>query len=159
MNKRIILCGKSGSGKDYLLKTLNLKQVITHTTRPKRDYEIDGVHKWFHTNLKENDIFSIVNDTNTIAVTMRGGKYFYWTDEIDFTNENDIWIIDINGILSIKKRHKDKFKVIYLDCPLWKRIRNMRKRNESWKSIWQRIRIDYKEFKPIKNIEHTTIKF
>ena len=39
---------------------------------------------------------------------------------------------------------------IYVDCSLFKRIKNMRKRNDSWKKIIQRIYNDQKAFKGAK---------
>lgn len=49
----IILCGKSGAGKDYILKNLfmsnmfNLNPVILDTTRPKRAIETNGIEYYF----------------------------------------------------------------------------------------------------------------
>jgi guanylate kinase len=156
--KSIILCGKSGSGKDFLLETFNLKQVCTHTTRPKRDYEINGVHKWFH---KEEDLLSHgaffpVFPEGTVATTQRG-NFIYWTELSDFKNPADIWIIDVPGILSIAEEHKHRFKVVYLDAPLWRRIINMRLRKEPWLSILKRVWIDHKDFKALKKIPHIRI--
>lgn len=51
----IVILGKAGTGKDSLAKTLvhmypdNFNLVVTATTRPKRDYEIDGVDYIFMT--------------------------------------------------------------------------------------------------------------
>jgi len=154
--KSIILCGKSGSGKDFLLETFNLKQVCTHTTRPKRDYEINGVHKWFSPFLTLSDIKRIKSLSTTVATTQRG-NYFYWTDIDDFKNPADIWIIDVPGILSIAEEHKRRFKVVYLDAPLWRRVINMRLRKEPWLSILKRVWIDHKDFKALKKIPHIRI--
>jgi guanylate kinase len=153
--KSIILCGKSGSGKDFLLETFNLKQVCTNTTRPKRPYEMDGVHKYFHQAwlIKPE---SIKKDPDTVAWTQRG-EYFYWTDIDDFKNPADIWIIDVPGIISIAEEHKHRFKVVYLDAPLWRRIINMRLRKEPWLSILKRVWIDHKDFKALKKIPHIRI--
>lgn len=49
MGKLLILCGPSGSGKTTILNALPLKPLITVTTRPKREGEIDGVHYHFLT--------------------------------------------------------------------------------------------------------------
>lgn len=49
----IAILGKSGSGKDTLAKELATDErfnlVVTATTRPKRDYEVDGVDYIFMT--------------------------------------------------------------------------------------------------------------
>lgn len=52
--KIIAICGKSASGKDTLLQTMkhhntDLHEIISCTTRPPRDYEVDGVNYFFLT--------------------------------------------------------------------------------------------------------------
>ena len=54
MYKLIILMGKAGSGKDSLIREVTkqlpeLHEVISYTTRPKREKEIDGVNYHFIT--------------------------------------------------------------------------------------------------------------
>ena len=50
----IALIGKSGSGKDTIMKEIikqksDLHEIISCTTRPKRENEIDGVNYYFLT--------------------------------------------------------------------------------------------------------------
>ena len=156
MKNITLLCGKSGSGKDYISQALDLKLICTHTTRPKRSYEINGFHKWFHM-IDEIPHFTA---WNIVAHTKRG-KYYYWT-WLEDLKSGDVYIIDIPGIKAILNHeyasYHFKFKVVYLDCPLHKRIINMLKRGEKVIDIINRLYIEYKDFKPIKNIKHTRIK-
>lgn len=50
-NKVIVLCGAPGSGKTtvrkYLTENFAIEPVLTHTTRPKRKGEHDGIDYWF----------------------------------------------------------------------------------------------------------------
>ena len=54
-NKRfvIVITGAAGTGKttisDYLMKRYGIPKVITHTTRPPRDHEQNGVDYYFET--------------------------------------------------------------------------------------------------------------
>ena len=52
-NKVIVLCGAPGSGKTtvrkYLTENFAIETVLTHTTRPKRKGEHDGIDYWFET--------------------------------------------------------------------------------------------------------------
>lgn len=52
-NKVIVLCGAPGSGKTtvrkYLTENFAIEPVLTHTTRPKRIGERDGIDYWFET--------------------------------------------------------------------------------------------------------------
>ena len=65
----IALFGKSGAGKDYLIKTLppnEYHKIIPTTTRPKRDYEVNGVDYNFIT---VEDMTAKVLQGNMIEVT------------------------------------------------------------------------------------------
>lgn len=141
----ILLVGKSGSGKDYFVNTFNMKQIVTHTTRPKRVAETNGVDKWFHKTVSTQDASTFV------AYTTRG-KYHYWCS-IDDLDLGDIFIIDVPGVKTLLNNKISKkfftFKVVYIECSLFKRIKNMLKRKESIKSIISRLIIDHRDFKPI----------
>ena len=57
----IVISGPSGVGKDTIIERLlkmdsNLRYSISFTTRPKRDYEIDGVHYSFVTKPKFEEL-------------------------------------------------------------------------------------------------------
>ena len=51
MYKIIVLIGKSASGKDSIIQKLHadfkIPIIISHTTRPKRESELDGCEYWF----------------------------------------------------------------------------------------------------------------
>lgn len=148
-----LICGKSGSGKDYLTKMFGCKMVVSHTTRPKRPCEINGVHKHFHKTVHEADRKYFV------AYTKRG-EYEYWVSPNDLFDA-DFYIIDPAGIVfllqndMIQKRFN--IKIIYIDCPWCKRIANMRKRGEDWQIIAERLLIDHKAFEILESIPHETI--
>src|SRR3981081_2912150 len=57
----VVISGPSGVGKDTIIERLlkmdaNLRYSISFTTRPKRDYEIDGVHYSFVTKPKFEEL-------------------------------------------------------------------------------------------------------
>lgn len=52
MLKVIAICGKSGAGKDSILREIisqkpEWKEIVSHTTRPRREYEIEGEDYYF----------------------------------------------------------------------------------------------------------------
>jgi guanylate kinase len=54
MYKIIALIGKAGSGKDTILHeliktTLNLHEIVSCTTRPRREGEVEGVNYFYMT--------------------------------------------------------------------------------------------------------------
>lgn len=160
MNKKRItlLCGKSGSGKDYLVDALGLDVIVTHTTRPKRDYEINGVHKHFHTEKIDYDL--IKNDPHTVAHTKRG-NYIYWATTEDLLS-GDCYVIDFPGIKAIAKNktamENFDFVVTYVDCCEQKRVYNMKQRGESIDNIQDRLEIDDRDFEGIEKVADYIIK-
>ena len=98
--KIIALFGEAGAGKDYILKNImktiwgqyNLNEIISCTTRPPREGEIDGVHYHFistPTDFVKKDLieFTIFRD------------WWYGTpvDSLD-TNKINIGVFNIKGI-------------------------------------------------------------
>lgn len=149
----ILLFGKSGSGKNFFVNTFNLKPVVSHTTRPIRKNEVDGVDKHFEKKIHGNT-------KKTVAYNKRG-EYEYWATEQDLQGKN-VYVIDLQGIdmLLAREDMKEKynFKTVYIDCPLLKRIKNMWNRGDSALSIINRLYIDHKQFKNWRSVNPIIIK-
>lgn len=123
MNKILVVCGKGASGKDTLLKTLvndGFVPAISHTTRPMRKGETDGVEYHFidfeefvyrHT-LRE---FVEMREYNTA----QGAWYYGVTrDELNHKLElgNVVMILDKKGLQALlKTEYKDRVVSVYLD--------------------------------------------
>lgn len=166
----ILLCGKSGGGKNYLVDTLNLKEVVSHTERPKRSQEVDGIHKHFHKPGVFTSLMEYTEFVDIVASTKRG-EYYYWCTAEDLM-KGQVYVIDFPGILSlldwksccsVGSRLADvkrdiNFKIVYVKTGLFKRIRNMRRRGEPWKSIISRVRIDRRDFRGIEKYAHEIIE-
>ena len=102
MSKLFCIMGKSASGKDTIFKhliqdeTLNLKTVVSYTTRPMREGEQDGVEYHFVTGkkldeLKKEGKVIECRDYHTIH-----GIWSYFTvddGQIDFSGNQDSIII------------------------------------------------------------------
>lgn len=115
MIKPQVLCiiGKSGSGKDTVAQMLsyieNTHLVISHTTRPKRRYEHDGVEHIFHDS--EPNVIK-----NKVAYTIYGG-YAYWTTYEDFVESKiNIYIVDEVGYKDMisKYQYLIDIQVLYI---------------------------------------------
>lgn len=116
----ILLVGKSGSGKDFLVGLFSLRPVISRTTRPKRDYEIDGVHKIFITD-RELDSYK---KEDIVAYTVYD-RHRYCALREDL-NEKDVYVIDPPGVRSMGAIVEHI--VIYVRAPLHRRLKRLYQR-------------------------------
>ena len=139
MNKKTIICivGRTSSGKDYISKRLstilNYPLVVSHTTRPKRDNETNGVEHWFDT--KEE--FDALMQNNTVIAYTKIGEYEYCA-LLEDIGDNAIYIIDPHGIEYLKQNFKDQInlKIIYIYCDEY--IRRARASTRSdFKTKWE----------------------
>lgn len=119
MNKKTIIAiaGRTSSGKDYIAKRLSTildyPLVVSHTTRPIRLNEINGVEHWF--DLKEE--FQNVLDNQTVIAYTKIGEYEYCATLEDI-EDNCIYVIDYDGIKYLQEHFKDQInlKIIYIYC-------------------------------------------
>lgn len=100
MKTLFCIVGRTASGKDSLTSSvideLNLKQVISYTTRPKRINEENT-----HIFIEEKEFENYKNDI--VAYTeINGYKYFCTKEQL---LESDIYIIDPNGVDYLKKQN------------------------------------------------------
>ncbi|KOF57442.1 MULTISPECIES: nucleoside/nucleotide kinase family protein [Clostridium] len=117
MGKIFCLMGKSNCGKDTIFKilkndkTLNLKPVVTYTTRPKRVNETDGVEYFF---IDEEKLVNYKNLGKVIEErvynTVRGKWYYCTIDDgqIQFESENYILITTLEAYENLKKYFGEK---------------------------------------------------
>lgn len=120
--KPTILVGKSGSGKDYLLKYMVQKgftPLVSHTTRPKRANEIDCTDYYFVSVtefLANNDFI----ETRSYDTELNGEKHTWYyglsNRELDRNNDkNIVTIFDIPGANEFIKNTGMDCNIIYLD--------------------------------------------
>lgn len=117
--KKTILCivGRTSSGKTYIAKRLSTilgyNEVVSHTTRPMRKKETNGVEHWF--DAKEE--FQNVLYNQTVIAYTKIGEYEYCATLEDIQG-NCIYIIDPNGIKYLREHFSDKVNlvVVYIYC-------------------------------------------
>ena len=96
MAKIYVVMGKSATGKDTIYKLLlenkelNLKNVITYTTRPIREGEVDGVEYFFNT---VEQFEELKNDNKVVESrcynTIHGPWYYYMVNDGQINLESD----------------------------------------------------------------------
>ena len=108
MEEKILICGRSGSGKDTfakLLKQKGMKDVCSYTTRPRRDGEGDT-----HIFISDKEVKKY---PNKIAITeINGYTYFATKEQLE---EADYYIIDPNGIDYLHSHFPEiKYRIVYI---------------------------------------------
>jgi len=125
MNKVIVLAGFSASGKDsiqkYISDNYNYKMVISHTSRPMRPSESEENPYYFITKQQFEDMvtqdeFIECRKYNTLV----GGKedvWFYGVSKsaIDLSKHSYIVVLDILGLIEIKKHFKDNIISFFIN--------------------------------------------
>lgn len=146
MKKVFIVVGKSGSGKNYIMDLLGHQLVPGNTTRDKRptDHSYSYFSKiYYNRHVNKEDII--------IPTEYCGNNYWTWRSDY-YDASFDYVIPNLEGLKSLVEDYESgrlfrPYKIIYIKCPLIKRIKNMRKRKDSWKNIFIRIKNDRKDFK------------
>ena len=155
MNKKrlITVSAKSSAGKDTIVKMLKkiskdfefdieLKEVVSYSTRGKRANEVNGREHIFITD-KEAD--ELLESKEILAYTKIGDyKYFVTMDQL---KDSNIYIIDPYGIKSLESDHPEieLFK-IYIKTPFIKRVWRARKRSDFKTAYFKRVKSEYKQF-------------
>jgi guanylate kinase len=142
-----IFVGPSCSGKTSIGKDLNLEtgipELISHTTRPKRKGEVEGIH-YYYVSKEEFDQIDKVEYTEYAE-----NKYCISRKELeDKLNKNgDVFtIMDMNGVKQMKENLSDKkIKVLYFDVPKHQLMFRLIKRDgfiKGIKRMWHAIKND-----------------
>ena len=150
----IALVGESGSGKDTVLRQVLKEdrsklfhQKISYTSRPKRDYEVDGEDYYF---IEESDFTEHYEDF--FEFTNFNGWY-YGTKYSDLEHEKvNIGIFDMHGLKTLLKNPRINCLPIYIKTNDKTRlIRNLkREKNPNIEEIFRRYLADKNDFKEIK---------
>lgn len=114
LNKRfkvIALVGKSGAGKDYIMHQMAEEKgwriIVSSTTRPKRDYETEGVDYHF---LTEKE-FSAARFLETAS--FNGWHYGTRYEDLDPTRTN-IGVFNPTGLKSLAAHDDIELSIIYV---------------------------------------------
>lgn len=157
--KVIAICGEAGSGKDSLASALTdqlqdegykVHKVVTYTTRPKRDYEIEGIDYHY----VDNKTFSNLIIENKMLEVAEFNNWIYGTciDDLqpDYLN---IEVLNPEGIESMSLDSRIDLCIVQCMCNESERIiRQLRREfNPDVDEIFRRLktdRIDFSDFHP-----------
>lgn len=151
--KLIVVSGPSGVGKDTVVSEylkIHPEDVlsVSMTSRPKRDYEVDGVHYYFRT---KEGFEEEVEKGNLLEYATYNGNY-YGTPKSEVIKRledgiNVILVIEIQGARNIKNMLGDDALLIFVLPPSIEELRErlINRGTESLEQINNRLAIAEKE--------------
>ncbi len=148
--RRIIIAGKGGSGKDYLVKQLKEEGLIysvSHTSRPPREGEFDGVDYYFVT--YEEAIERA--ESGDFYEWVEFNKWFYGTSMDEFYRAN-LFIMTPTGISKLKPEDRKESFIIFIDVDEMILRERLSLRNDADKAE-RRIRADREDFKNFSDFD------
>ena len=158
------LSGSSGSGKttllDLLSRDLAIDISVSHTTRERREYEIDGIHYHFVSKDKFN---SLTNDDKFIEYENVHGDLYGTTKEgveCYLSEKKPLFLeLDVKGALNLKKMYPENTVSIFLSAPNFKELesRLIHRSSESKEEINKRLSRFSEEENIKKEFDYTVI--
>lgn len=141
----IVIVGESGSGKSELVKELSsygINKVVTYTTRPKRNNEVNGIDYYFIT----KDVFDKYASTGFFIEHNAYRNWYYGTALDDCSNEMDIVAVLTPAGLRALKRSGVKVLSVYLEVDRRSRLINILKRGDDIEEAYRRSLSDVGQF-------------
>ncbi len=147
-SEKLLICGHSGSGKDFLLRQLKekgLKASIKVTTRPKRKNEVEGVNYYFKTLNQFESLDLLVSQD---FFNDKGELWKYGILKEDFNN-SQAFILTPGEVRQLTPEVRKNCFVVFLDIDRSireSRISNRQDQNDSIKRRLDADEIDFKNF-------------
>lgn len=125
----LLLVGKSASGKDTIQKELikmGMKAVVSYTTRPPRNGEVDGIAYHFITKEEflEKEKQGFFAETTFYKVA--NGETWYYGSAVEDLTDDKVAIVNPDGLRQIKKIKSVNPIVFYImadEETIWNRLR------------------------------------
>ena len=137
-----IITGPSGVGKNTIInelsKYLDFYFSVSHTTRPRRENEIDGKDYYF---ISEDEFDDLINNNQMIEYEQYG-DFYYGTSKEELLNESSIIILDleVNGATKLLEENS-KFKGIFIDIDDYELINRLKNRGHDASFIKKRMKL------------------
>lgn len=112
----LLIIGRTASGKDTLANKLcenmGLKQIISYTTRNKRENE-GKTHRFV-----SEDVYYTMLEDSKVAVDTNIDNNYYWVT-IEQLYENDVYIVDYVGLKKLKELNLPnlRFVSVFVNTP------------------------------------------
>lgn len=144
MNKKIVLVGAGGSGKDYakkILVDLGLTEDISYTTRPPRTGEVGGKDYHFIT---ENNMLKMITENEFIQSCYFPNGFVYGTHIKEFYNK-ELFIMTPDALEKLNDEIRSMCHVVYFNIDPEVRLERLSKRKNA-DNPNKRLRTDNEQF-------------
>ena len=154
----IVLVGKTESGKttvaNELCKNHGYKRIITYTTRPMRDNEVQDVDYHFISDeqfnkMVENNEFTEYKRYNTAHGVWSYGSVV--TFEQELSDDCYVIILTPQGLRDLSKK-TSRYIAFYLNVSLESQLERLKKRGYEEQQIIKRLQNDAKDFENVFDI-------
>ena len=159
-SEKIILLGKSGSGKDYLMRKLvekDLKGCVKMTTRPQRKNETQGITYNF---INDNQFTELIKENKFLAYQTfnvtpedKDPETWYYGVTLEEFNESQVFIMTPEEFKCIQPEERKGCFVVYLDIPRDIRESRLFRRKDKNDSIKRRLEADDNDFKEFSDYD------
>ena len=153
--EKIIIVGKSGSGKDHLLRGLvkkGLRYSPKYTTRPQRKLETNGQEYFF---IQNSDFESMLESSQILTYQKFDifGSLWYYAISKDNFNDNQVFIMTPYELSCLKSEIRKGCFVVYLDIDINIRRKRISGRNDNSDSVERRLAADEEDFRDFKDYD------
>lgn len=157
---KIIIVGKTASGKDYFLnefRKLGYKIGTKYTTRPIRTNEIPGQTYYY----SDNNSFIKMESNNLFFCRQRfhvnNDIWYYGLTNYEWEN-NEVFILTPNEIDQVYHKLPSNTIIVYLDIPERILKERLYKRSDNSDSIDRRLKSDRNDFYGFLNYDYRIVK-
>ena len=154
----IVLVGKTASGKttvaNELCKHHGYKRIITYTTRPMRENEVQDIDYHFISDeqfnkMVENNEFTEYKRYNTAHGVWSYGSII--TSEQEFSDDCYVIILTPQGLRDLSKKIS-RYIAFYLNVDFETQLERLKKRGDEEQQIIKRLKNDDKDFENVIDI-------
>ena len=154
----IVLVGKTASGKttvaNELCKYHGYKRIVTYTTRPMRENEVQDVDYHFISDeqfnkMVENNEFTEYKRYNTVHGVWSYGSII--TLEQEYSDDCYVIILTPQGLKDLSKKIS-RYIAFYLNVGFESQLERLKKRGDEEQQIIKRLKNDDKDFENVLDI-------